>query len=274
MADHGQNLSDLNPEILKLPQYLQDEFNKRFEKEGTADYLILRAEDCIKIIENEKAEAIKRETKKTKNRKSQRLAKIQLWVDLYQQEFNVDIRKDIENLYIPKRQKGFNWLIIVHKSFTAMRIFNKLMEKFYCVIESKNMYNLEGVKTVVERPDTRIYAIWAKDRVEADIEHKFKSAVQIKKEDINSITLEERLLLELWYYRKNSRLGSERVLKQSSRPTKNHLDLDKETLCAGSRVFNDTVPFVRWDDSDKMVRVGCCRVYSSMNSLCCRQVVS
>lgn len=51
-----KTLADYNPEVLKLTENLQKEFNNRFAKEGTADYLALRAEDFLKIIAQEKLE--------------------------------------------------------------------------------------------------------------------------------------------------------------------------------------------------------------------------
>ncbi len=194
------HLSDLNPEILKLPQYLQDEFNKRFDKEGTADYLILRAEDCIKIIEVEKWAEINKKNESLKQKKiiEQNKSYLQQWQKLYQAEWNIDIRKDLENLKIPEKQQGFNWLIIVHKSLKNSQIYAKLKEKFVCYTDCNN---LDEIKDIAQRPDTDIYAIWVRDRLEADVELKNLSADQIQERNINSITLKERLLLELYYWR-------------------------------------------------------------------------
>ena len=71
---------------------------------------------------------------------------------------------------------------------------------------------------------------WFKANIEADEEHKNKSADGLEKEGIVGITLRERLLLELNYY---SFTGK-------------HLDIDNITLCAGSRYSDGDVPDVRW----------------------------
>jgi len=72
---------------------------------------------------------------------------------------------------------------------------------------------------------------WFKANIEADEEHKNKSADGLEKEGIKGITLRERLLLELNYY---SFTGK-------------HLDIDNITLCAGSRYSVGGVPDVDWD---------------------------
>ena len=74
------------------------------------------------------------------------------------------------------------------------------------------------------------YAIWVRDRVEADEELKNKSADDLKASGTNCIILEERLMLEFFYYWKN----------------KSHLDIQNVTLCAGSRYSDGGVPCVSW----------------------------
>ena len=78
---------------------------------------------------------------------------------------------------------------------------------------------------------------WFKANIEADEEHKNKSADGLEKEGIVGITLRERLLLELNYY---SFTGK-------------HLDIDNITLCAGSRCSGGYVPNVDWDDDELQV---------------------
>jgi|GEM_PF-1027365 len=197
------------------------------------------------------------------------LSQLQQWQLLYQQEFNLDISKDIDNLHIPDKpndpaqgrplqqgsgQAGFNWLIIVHKSLKPNQIFNKLQEKFNCY---KYRDNLDEITTIADRPDTNIYAIWIRDRVEADEEHRNKSANRIQEEGINSITLEERLLLELWYWRN----------------TKEHLDLNTWTLAAGSRDPLGRVPGVYGDGDVQGLYVYWCDASGAHGDLRCRQAV-
>jgi len=65
---------------------------------------------------------------------------------------------------------------------------------------------------------------------EADEDLKNKSANDLKREGIAGITLRERLLYELEYFKK----------------TGQHLDIDNITLCAGSRGSDGGVPRVGW----------------------------
>ena len=69
-----------------------------------------------------------------------------------------------------------------------------------------------------------------RDRQEADEELKNKSANDLKSDGTNCVTLEERLLLEMMYFRETGK----------------HLDIQNITLCAGSRRPRGGVPRVSW----------------------------
>jgi len=86
-------------------------------------------------------------------------------------------------------------------------------------------------------PAKGAYAIWLRDRIEADEEMKNISANQIKQQQIITCTLEERILYELKYFKE----------------TNQHLDVQKITLCAGSRNQSGVVPNVRWYGSKMFV---------------------
>jgi hypothetical protein len=73
------------------------------------------------------------------------------------------------------------------------------------------------------------YAILIRDRVEPD-EEPNTLAKQIAKKKIPTMTLLERLILELFYFHF----------------THQHLDVKDWTLCAGSRDENGDVPHVGW----------------------------
>jgi len=90
-------------------------------------------------------------------------------------------------------------------------------------------YNRENVDKEFPLPKKTTLR-WFKANIEADEEHKNKSADGLEKEGIVGITLRERLLLELNYY---SFTGK-------------HLDIDNITLCAGSRDSDGGVPVVDW----------------------------
>jgi len=98
-------------------------------------------------------------------------------------------------------------------------------------------YNRENVDKEFPLPKKTTLR-WFKANIEADDEHKNKSANDLEKEGIVGITLRERLLLELNYY---SFTGK-------------HLDIDKITLCAGSRYSDGYVPDVRWCGGKLRVR--------------------
>lgn len=126
----------------------------------------------------------------------------------------------------PKEQPGFNWLLVVLGSITAPSYFDICKKRFscHCSIDL-------SVSKSAERP-VDFYTIWVRDRVEADEENKNLSFDDCRKQNINGITLEERLLLELWYHWK----------------TDKHLDINNMTLCSGSRGTDFRVPVVSWLD--------------------------
>jgi len=88
----------------------------------------------------------------------------------------------------------------------------------------------EAVSINDRSPSSGSYAIWLRDRVEADEEHKNKSANYLKSANISGITLLERLLFEFKYFRETGK----------------HLDVQNWTLCSGSRYTGGGVPRVDW----------------------------
>ncbi|CAN5681545.1 hypothetical protein BH11PAT2_BH11PAT2_07890 [soil metagenome] len=74
------------------------------------------------------------------------------------------------------------------------------------------------------------YAVWHRTRREADEELKNLSANDTAARGVKAITLLERMLLELKYWQE----------------TRNHLDIQNVTLCAGSRRAGGRVPDARW----------------------------
>ena len=137
--------------------------------------------------------------------------------------FNQD--KDFSGLRIPERREGFNRLIVVAEGMTSGRIFVRMNERMPAW---KYWQNLDVI--ISDRKADHDYAIWVRDREEADEELKNKSANGLKKEGISGITLEERLLYELKFFEETCK----------------HLDMDNVTLCAGSRDPDGGVPSVHW----------------------------
>ena len=93
---------------------------------------------------------------------------------------------------------------------------------------------------------------------EADEELKNKSAEQLEKEGIKGITLRERLIMELEYYRE----------------TGNHLDIENVTLCSGSRYQDGYVPYVSWYSVNGGLYVYWCSPQDACDYLRSREAVS
>ena len=99
-----------------------------------------------------------------------------------------------------------------------------------------------------------------KSNVEADEEYKYKSADDLQKAGLehNSITLKERMLLELWYFK----------------TTGGHLDLNNWTLCNGSSDMGDGVFSAGWSSVNPGFSVGWRNIYDFSDHLRSRVVVS
>lgn len=153
------------------------------------------------------------------------------WAQFYYEVFHIDW--DFSKLRIPEKREGFDRLLVVHQGLTPEKIFAKCRE-FFPVWKYSN--NLDEI--VSDRDSKNgTYAIWVRDRQEADEEEKNKSANQFKAENAVTETLPERLIHELKYFRETGK----------------HLDEKNYTLCAGSRHPSGRVPNVYWNSGcDKM----------------------
>ncbi len=160
------------------------------------------------------------------------------WFTLYQ-EFGITLNP--EEVKIPARREGFDRLIVVPKGMTAQRAFDLCTKRFNGKTWKYTEKSLDEAVPTNDRTATNgSYAIWIRDRVEADEELKSKSADDLKNENIKGITLTERLLYELKYFSE----------------TKKHLDLKNWTLCSGSRFSDGNVPNVNWNDRELNVSWG------------------
>ncbi len=95
------------------------------------------------------------------------------------------------------------------------------------------------------------------DTVEADESLKNKSADDLEREEVEGITLRERLIMELEYFEK----------------TGNHLDAENVTLCSGSRGSGGGVPDVYWRADSREVFVCWSSPSSSRSDLRARAAV-
>jgi len=151
------------------------------------------------------------------------------WQEFYRDLFGLEV--DFAGLSMPTQMKGFDRLIVVAQWMTPQRLYDKCAESFPCFPCSKrtNQNLNESVQSERTAKDGA-YAVWFRDAVEADEELKNLSANDLKKENIPGITLEERLLMELKYFKE----------------TVQHLDRQSSTICSGSRYSDGSVPLVNW----------------------------
>jgi len=147
------------------------------------------------------------------------------WTRFYAEVFGLEC--DFTSIQVPVSRDGFGWLTIVDERVTTEAAFLKAAERFECW-----KYIDCSLDEVVLDSQVPTYARWFRDTVEADEVHKNKSAYRIRNQGANSITLRERILLEIWYEWKNP--GQ-------------HLDIQNITLCAGSLTLGGGVPSCRWD---------------------------
>lgn len=149
------------------------------------------------------------------------------WQKFYQEVFGIAV--DLSAVAIPDEKLGFGWVVMVADGLVLNQVWAKCKEKFPSYFYLGD--DLDKAVPVNDRTTETAYAKRFRDRVEADEELKDFSADQLKKRHVQSITLLERLLLELWYFWKT---GGQ------------HLDIQNITLCAGSRSSSGGVPRVCW----------------------------
>ncbi|MDO8564554.1 MAG: hypothetical protein Q7R88_01015 [bacterium] len=147
------------------------------------------------------------------------------WEVLYREEFGET--HDFSGLRIPEKQKGFGRLIIVAKGLTMNGVYDACVKRFPCW---RYADDLDGNVPTNDRTPTEHYAIWVRDRVEADEELKNLSADDLAARNIKGVTLLERMLHELKYFLE----------------TWKHLDIQNVTLCSGSRNADGCVPSAGW----------------------------
>ena len=136
---------------------------------------------------------------------------------------------DFTGLVIPAKKTGFDRLLVIPQGLTINKAITLCRKKFdvWAYVD-----NLDRDVNKNDRIAGKTYAIWVRDRAEADKELKNLSANDLKKIYINGITLLERLVYELKYFDE----------------TNQHLDIKYITLCSGSRRSDGCVPGVRWHD--------------------------
>ena len=154
------------------------------------------------------------------------LTEITDWQQFYHDLFGLEI--DLLGLSVPAKKKGFDRLVIVAQGMTLQRLYDNCVKLCPCWKWTDD--DLDKIVQSERTAKDGTYAVWFRDVVEADEELKNLSANDLKEKGIPGITLEERLLMELKYFKE----------------TGNHLDIKSWTLCSGSRYSVGGVPRVDW----------------------------
>jgi hypothetical protein len=150
------------------------------------------------------------------------------WEAFYLKHFG--LTADFSKVSIPSQLEGFTRLIIVAQGVTLNMIMAACKKHF-----PTWQYADDLDKSITKNDRTATngaYAVWFRDRIEADEEMANKSANDLVQAGVNAITLLERILMELEYF---GRTGQ-------------HLDIQNWSLCAGSRNSDGDVPSCRWRD--------------------------
>lgn len=175
-------------------------------------------------------------------------AQLAAWHTLYQER-----GIELGEILIPERKPCFDRLIVVAARLTNNQVYAWCEQKFGCWRYQGDLNTITS-----ERSPKRAYAIWVRERVEADEELKNLSANQLEKKKVSGITLLERLLYELKYFAETGK----------------HLDVENFTLCAGSRCSDGNVPRVGWRSGRREVGVSWCGPDRARDGLRARAVVS
>ncbi len=147
------------------------------------------------------------------------------WKKFYK---SIGVKPDFTGLLIPPKPEGLDRLLIIAKGMTPQKAYDLCARKFGCWKWTDR--NLDEIVSEDRSTTDKAYAVWVRDRVEADEELKDKSADKLKELNIKGITLTEREIYELKYFKETSE----------------HLDIVNITLCTGSRYSGCSVPYVSW----------------------------
>lgn len=148
------------------------------------------------------------------------------WTNFYKKVFGLDL--DFSGIVIPERKPSFDRLLVIAQGMTPQRLFDKCTELFKGKTWKYTDRNLDEIVISDRTAKNGHYAVWVRDRQEADEENKNLSANLLKERGTPEITLEERELYELKFFQE----------------TGDHLDKENVTLCPGSRFSDGDVPRV------------------------------
>jgi hypothetical protein len=161
----------------------------------------------------------------------------------------------IADLVVPPHPVGFDRLLVIARGTTIDAEFERCRRLFLC--RSYVDGSLDVAVCGNDRDARRTaYAVWVRDRIEADEEWRGRSADDLVKAQVAGITLLERLVYERKYFDE----------------TGLHLDHVAVTLCSGSRGAHARVPRVDWDDHDDHLYLEWCAAADAQRLLGARQV--
>jgi hypothetical protein len=142
---------------------------------------------------------------------------------------------DFSKVVIPPVPKDGKWrLLIIAELMTAERAFTY----YTTYIKKRHDYQDLNVRIKHTRTAAKDYAVWVRDAVEPDQEHLGKKPFKVDPDAKIGITLIERILLEIDYFRETGKVLDERGL----------------TFCSGSRKSSNKIP-VMARDMDGALRI-------------------
>lgn len=153
---------------------------------------------------------------------------VAIWREIY--KIHLGIELDLTTIIsVPPHRKGFDRLIVVARGVTIQQAYDVCAKLFPC-LKSTDRNLDEAVPTNDRMPTMGAYAIWVRDRIEADEELKNLSANNLAAKSIATLTVLERELFELAYFIETGK----------------HLDVKNISLLAGSRSGSRGVPCACW----------------------------
>lgn len=175
------------------------------------------------------------------------------WQEFYRKHFRLEV--DFSDVQIPEDIGGFERIIFIPKGLKLNEVLKAFRRQFpaWSYTDGLDEDVIENI-----RQSDRNYVIRLRGQVEADDELESLSAKQLEQEEINCVTLLERLVFELKYWSE----------------TGQHLDVSNITLCAGSRSRDGHVPCVSWGADNSKLHIDWCLPGHAIDRLRARQAVS
>jgi len=173
------------------------------------------------------------------------------WQSFYR---DLGISCDLSGVIIPDDPGELKRILIMAQGITPQSGYDLCAKNFPCWKYTKK--NLDDIVISERTTKNGAYAIRVRDRVEADEELKNLSVYNLKQRDILGITLEEREIYGLKFFKEAGK----------------HLDIQNWTLCSGSRCGDGYVLGAYWSGGE--FKVDCSHPVNSGDRLRSRQVVS